>query len=131
MRTTRTLLRAVLALAAFSCACGGTVVAPGHEPSITQIAPSRAVVGDKVTIVGSGFLPSGNGVRIGSGYLLGVPSPDGTTLQFALPSYLGVCPPGSGACIQLALQLAPGTYQVSVVNDHGTSNQVTFEVIQQ
>lgn len=119
-------------LAALAVGCSGDSPSeptpPGQVPTIQRIQPSASPVGGTVTITGAGFTPTANAVRIGSGYLLGQDSTDGTSIRFALPEYLGVCPPGTQACIAIALVLTPGTYKVAVVNAGGTSNEVALTV---
>ena len=116
--------------AMLAAACGrASPIAPSTPPAVSRIAPASAAIGDTLTITGAGFTLTGNAIKIGSGYLLNVSSPDGTSLQFALPASLGVCPPSTEVCIQLALAVTPGDYKVSVVNAHGTSNEVALQVV--
>lgn len=103
--------------------------APGPRPTITRVQPTEPAVGDQVVITGTGFTPTGNALRIGAGYILRLASADSTTIRLALPSYLGACPPDQQVCVALALPMAPGTYKLSVINAHGTSNEVDFRVV--
>jgi hypothetical protein len=103
--------------------------APGRRPTIGRVQPVSAAVGEPVVITGSGFTPGDNALRVGAGYILKLPSSDSTTIRLTLPSYLGACPPGQEVCVALALPLAPGDYKLSVINAHGTSNEVDFRVV--
>jgi len=68
-------------------------------------------------------------VRIGDGYLGNLTSSDRSTLRFTLPAYLSPCPPEVQVCIQVVVEVKPGSYQVSVTNANGTSNAVTMQVV--
>lgn len=96
-----------------------------QPPAITSIAPQTAVVNYEITINGSGFAATGNIVKIGLGYVLNVASPDNSTLTFALPKELPLCPTAIDKCpldvANLRVVLLPGKYEVSVTNDKGTS----------
>jgi hypothetical protein len=129
MHKTAILLCASLAVATAVSGCGRAPTAPTSPPIIFQVTPTSAAVGDTVTISGSGFPDTGNAIRIGAGYLLNVSSPDGTTLRFTLPGYLGVCAPGAKVCLQIALALTPGEYGMSVINALGTSNEVRLQIV--
>jgi len=122
----------LMLVAALVAGCSGELpfapTPPGGVPAIQQIQPSSSPVGGSITVTGSGFTSAGNAIRIGSGYLLNQDSADGTSIRFVLPEYLGVCPPGTQACIAIALQLTPGIYKVAVVNAAGTSNEVGLAV---
>jgi len=120
----------VCVLVAGVAACQHSLTAPSPAPTISGISPTLGHIGDTITVTGTGFTPTGNAIQLGSGYVLGVPSTEGKTLRLVLPAYLGACPPSAGACAALALQVSPGTYQLSVVNEHGTSNSVPFTNIQ-
>lgn len=128
----RLLMPAAL-LAAMVSGCGHQALltpgAPGPAPTISRIQPPAVAVGDAVTISGGNFTATANSLKIGAGYLNGVPSTDSTSIRFNLPSYLGVCPPGTEACVALALALTPGSYKVSVINANGTSNEVSLQVV--
>ena len=102
---------------------------PTGAPVLTAVTPSQASVGDSITLRGSAFASSDNAIKIGAGYHHGVASTGGTSLTFALPAALTPCPPGTQACIALALVVTPGTYQLSVLNANGTSNQLPLQVV--
>jgi hypothetical protein len=118
-------------LVATAC-IGSSPFAPwgaGQRPEIAQIQPSTAAVGDQVTVTGTGFTPTDNALKIGAGYILHLESTDATSIRVTLPSYLGVCAPGQEVCVALALPMAPGDYELSVINAHGTSHAVAFHVL--
>jgi len=116
------------------------------SPTISSISPTSGAVGTSVTIAGAGFTSS-NIVHFGGGAISGVPSAPsiyncpfmaagsaGTcgsssqTLTFTVPSSVGpYCAPGT-ACPMYVQLVTPGTYNVYVQNDNGTSNTVTFTV---
>ena len=118
------------ALAISGCA-SGTPSAPtptGPPATLTQVQPASAVIGDSLTLSGTGFAATGNSVKIGSGYLHNIPSDDTKTLKFVLRSNLGACPPTASTCTQQAIVLTAGTYKLAVVNANGTSNEVSLQV---
>jgi hypothetical protein len=102
---------------------------PTEAPVLTVVMPSQALVGDTITLTGSGFTASDNAIKIGAGYIQGVVSSRGTSLSFTLPAVLIVCPPWSQVCITLAILVTPGTYQVSVITANGTSNELPLVVV--
>ena len=133
MRRALATLPLAIALVAMAAACagtsGGTPTSPTGACVLASISPSQAAVGDSIALSGSGFTPSDNAIRIGAGYLLGVASGDGASLTFTLPATLSPCPPGTQVCVTLVLLVTPGTYQVSVVNAKGTSNELAVKVV--
>ncbi|HTR77556.1 MAG TPA: IPT/TIG domain-containing protein [Gemmatimonadaceae bacterium] len=73
-----------------------------------------------VEIVGTGFTPERNRVRFGSLDAGSVPSVDGRTMTFVVPSSYparGEAPPP---------HVGPGRYAVSVSNANGTSDSLIF-----
>ncbi|HEV7702149.1 MAG TPA: IPT/TIG domain-containing protein [Candidatus Paceibacterota bacterium] len=99
------------------------------SPVITSISPVSGRVGTKITITGKDFASTGNSVKFGKGYINGLDSnTDGTSITFTLPSGMGVCRGDAEICIALAMQVSPGTYEVSVWNTHNTSNLAYFTV---
>ena len=92
-------------------------------PVVSSFTPKEGWVGTKVTVTGSGFLPTGNLVYVGSD-ILNVPSPDGTTLEFNVsPVIPGVAPgqdvPGYDA-------RAP--FWFYILNDNGMSQASEFTI---
>jgi hypothetical protein len=110
-----------------------TVVVGGSSqygaPSISYLSPNAARVGQQVTIFGSGFMQN-NTITFGQGAIQNAYSGNGSSITFTVPSYVGpYCPSGS-ACPAYAIQITPGTYNVSVTNQNGTSNTVQLTVQQ-
>ena len=127
---------AVLSLAAALLAAPGcgrqstrSPGSPSGAPALISITPSQAAVGDAITLRGSGFAATDNAIKIGEGYLHGVAAAGMASLTFTLPPALTPCPPGTQACIALALLVTPGEYQVSVVTPKGASNALTLRVV--
>ena len=109
-----------------------TLTNPGNTsntPTITSLNPSSGGVGTAVTITGSGFTATGNTIKLGN-YVgaQSVSSADGATLTFTIPASLSPYCPAGQACPMYAMLTRPGTYQVSVTNVDGPSNQVPFVV---
>ncbi|MES2623566.1 MAG: IPT/TIG domain-containing protein [Patescibacteria group bacterium] len=106
-----------------------TVLVTGYStsqtPVVTQLNPSSGPFGTTVTITGRNFSRTDNVVNfagVNRAYV-GIPSYDGTTLQFtptATPCTNG------GFCSQSVLN--PGDYTVSVSNQSGTSNLLSYKV---
>lgn len=92
---------------------------PPPEPTltITKLNPSQGVVGASVTITGTGFTATNNSVNFGgvSQAVTNLSSADGTTLIFTVPQ----SPCGVGE-----------TCSVSVTNSRGTSNVLSFLLLQ-
>jgi hypothetical protein len=114
-------------LCALSLTAGCSKATP--PPSVVSVAPSPAKVGARVTVRGTGLASSGNAVKIGEGYLLNLPSEDGATLAFTLPGALELCAPGVEHCSALALELRPGTYDLSILVANQASNVVKLTVV--
>jgi len=98
-------------------------------PSIVYLSPTSGYVGSQVTVYGSNFgTGSSDVVYFGSGALQNVYS-NGSYITFTVPSSVGpYCAPGT-ACPQYLQEITPGTYNVSVMDQYGTSNQVSFTVL--
>lgn len=89
------------------------------NPVLTYLSPNFGAVGTSVTVVGSGFSPTGNTVHFSGGVITGLSSSDGRSLSFIVPSQLGY----SSQVVTL------GTYNVSVSTFGGqTSNVLPFTV---
>lgn len=91
---------------------------PDPKLTITSLNPTQGVVGATVTITGTGFTATNNSVNFGgvNSAVTGLASSDGTTLTFTVPQ--GSCGVGD-------------TCAVSVTNSRGTSNDLSFLLIQQ
>jgi hypothetical protein len=109
-------------------------------PHISGFSPSSAAYGATITITGSGFDLQNNDISFVKqgdtgadhiGYVNNVPSKDGKTLVFQLPQYVGVCPHSIEAdrpCIEIALVLEEGEYEIFVLNKDGKSNSMMFTI---
>jgi hypothetical protein len=113
---------------AASSPCPSTPVTAG--PTIAALAPAAGQVGTEVRISGAGFTPRDNAVHFGAGYIPGLPSPDSTTIVFAVPDSLDpACLFAQPRCLLPSVATQPGTYQVAVSNSNGMSNAVTFTTV--
>jgi hypothetical protein len=95
------------------------------------LSPSSGPVGTVVTIHGSGFAATGNTVTFNS--MVGssmkyLPSADGKTLTFTVPSSLGPNCNLKEACPQYIMMTGPRAYSVSVISGNGTQSVGTFTV---
>ena len=102
-----------------------SMATPTPTPSVVGVAPSTVKVG-----AGAGFASSGNAVKIGEGYLLNLPSDDGTTIVFTLPGALELCAPGTERCSALAMEVRPGIYDLLVLVANDASNVVKLTVVE-
>jgi hypothetical protein len=107
-----------------------TVVVGGNTvgtPTISYLSPSAGYMGQQVTIYGSGF-GSSNTVNFGGGVIQNISSQNNSTITFTIPPSVGpYCVPGS-VCAQYLISITPGSYNVSVMNQNGTSNTIPFTV---
>ena len=95
-------------------------------PSISYLSPASGYVGTQVTIYGSSFAPSDT-ILFGNGSIQNAAS-NGSSLTFTVPSYLSPYCAAGVACPQYAQQVTSGTYNVSVMDQYGTSNSLSFRV---
>jgi len=125
--------------------CGTPTPVPTQSGvSLYTISPSQAAVGQTVNVTGFGMTNSNTilldgmvaatNVPINSSIAVACttdPSCRGgirQTLLFTVPQYLSPnCPAGS-MCPMYMRQLTPGTYQLTVQNQNGTSNAMSFTV---
>jgi len=121
--------------------CG--VVPPTPSPvTITSMTPSSGATGTQVTLAGSGFTANNTiyfgGASIGTvspttiNYIVCPGHPNCTNsyqqLTFTVPSAITPqCAVGM-MCAMYARLVTPGSYEVSVGNEYGTSNVVKFMV---
>ncbi len=103
--------------------------------SLSYLTPTSGRVGTQVMLQGTGFNAFDNTVRFGIGGTLHVPSfNNGTTIYYTIPSYVSPCDiviPGSNTvCAQSVQQIVPGPVQLYVTNSAGTSQTLTFQVVQ-
>ncbi|MCX6011810.1 MAG: IPT/TIG domain-containing protein, partial [Chloroflexi bacterium] len=108
---------------------------PTAQPTITRLTPSSGPIGTSVTITGTGFSTTANTIKFSSYSFFDVPSSNnGTTLTFTVPSQIwNNCRSTDYMCFQTqpaARTTIPGTYNVTVTNTNGTSNEVEFTVTQ-
>ncbi len=104
------------------------VVAQSNQtPIINSVSPTSGAIGTTVTVYGSGFL-STNTVLFGGGPVGGVASPNGTSLSFVVPSYVGVDCQAGQYCVALARPIPLGINTIAVRNTNGTSNSQNFNV---
>jgi peptidoglycan hydrolase-like protein with peptidoglycan-binding domain len=100
------------------------------EPQISSLSPSSGAVGAEVTISGTGL--SGAAIYFG-GYLVPTSSrfsrDNETHTTFIVPSSLSNCSSISKFCTQAVILVQAGKYEVYVSNSNGTSNRMTFEVV--
>jgi len=100
------------------------------EPQISSLSPSSGAVGAEVTINGTGL--SGAAIYFG-GYLVPTSSrfsrDNETHTTFIVPSSLSNCSSISKFCTQAVILVQAGKYEVYVSNSNGTSNRMTFVVV--
>lgn len=112
-----------------------------NSVSIKSISPSSSPVNTKITITGSGFTDS-NYIEIAGGYYpAGASTAHGTVITFSLPTQFeddSSCfgPPfsknqSSTHCDTIReIFIYPGSYTLTVLTSHGTSNKISFTVTQ-
>jgi IPT/TIG domain len=99
-------------------------------PAIRTLEPAAGPVGTTVTIRGSGFSPTENGVYFGQGYVPHLDSPDGASIVFVVPSSLDPpCAFAGPPCRPPSIAPPAGTYQLAVVNGNGVSNPASFTLV--
>jgi hypothetical protein len=98
---------------------------------LNSISPTSGRVGTQIMLTGSGFTGD-NTVHFGVGGTMHLTSQSNTYLYYTVPSYLSPCDvtPQGGVCAQYLQQVTPGTYQVYVTNQNGTSQSLNFTVTQ-
>lgn len=104
-------------------------LSPDAIPFISSIDPGAGQWGAKLSIFGTGFTKK-NSISIG-GYnnaIIGVPAKNGK-LTFSLPSKL--CDRKLKTnCGVVKMSLSPGDYNVTISNENGVSNSISFTVNQ-
>lgn len=99
------------------------VTDPGTPgPTISSYTPKEGFLGTKVTVTGSGFLPTGNDVLLTYGWITGVSSSDGKTLEFTISPDI----PGLQVGEDRPEIDYKESYWFNIVNDNGISEQVEF-----
>lgn len=120
---------------------------PYNAVAIVSLAPDTGTVGEQVTIAGSGFTAD-NTIHFGSGVIMHVAAksavyncpmqPAGAsgtcgsaqqTITFTVPSGLDpACAFSQPRCMIATRRVTAGRYDVSVQNQNGTSNTLSFTV---
>jgi hypothetical protein len=116
--------------------CSPDAAPTAGNPTISDLSPASGSVGAQITIHGSGFGATNNmvifqasdgGIRyIGGrperGGQPGIPSPDGTSLTFTVPSTVQNPCPGPAHCAPRDEAVVAGAYTVQVVRLDADSN---------
>jgi hypothetical protein len=112
------------------------VISNPADLSILSLSPDFGTSGAQIKVGGAGFTPTGNRLRFRrtaqpglTGLTPAFPSADGRTITLDVP--LALCAPCSFTtppCLAPCFQIAPGDFQVSVVNGNGISNSLRFLV---
>jgi hypothetical protein len=96
-------------------------------PLIKSITPTEGLIGTTITLVGTGFTPTGNIIHFGNGFLPPHDAVDGKII-FTLPLLLHTyCPPDEG-CFQQVGTPGEFKYHLLVKNANGVSPTVQFTV---
>jgi hypothetical protein len=91
-------------------------------PKVFSAFPNRGRVGTTVTVYGTGFSKTWNDIHFPTAIIRGIPSPDGKTLSFTVPS------PEADMTAQ-ELTFAPDiTSTYYIINDYGISEGLPFTV---
>ncbi len=98
--------------------------------TLSSISPMSGRVGTQIVLTGNGFSSLDNTVHFGIGGTQHVPSQNGTTMYFTIPSYVSPCDvvTQGNVCAQYVQQVVPGPIQVYVRNSSGTTNTILFNV---
>jgi hypothetical protein len=112
------------------------VISNPADLSILSLSPDFGTDGDQIKMSGVGFTLTGNRLKFRrtaepdvTGLSTDFPSADGRTITLDVPSAL--CPSCSFTtppCLVPCFRIAPGDYQVSIVNANGISNFLRFLV---
>lgn len=90
------------------------------EPAIESVSPAQGGRGATITLSGSGLTPAGNTVRAGVVIVENIPSVDGRTISFSLPSdTLSATSTSSAKAVSVPIWFF-------VVNENGVSNGKSF-----
>jgi peptidoglycan hydrolase-like protein with peptidoglycan-binding domain len=121
---------------------GGIIVPTEENPVISSISPKSGVIGSEITISGSGFTATGNRIKFGDTNSENNPKyslkpnkivcfkyPCPNSITFTVPStYYVPCLESTPSCAIATRMVQSGTYEVSVINDNGTSNTIKYVV---
>lgn len=122
-------LLCVFAIAMVFVACHSSDVSPSTAPTITSLQPISGAVGTRVVITGTGFQDNANSINFGQSAYPNVTGDSSTSIVFVIPTSSNppcrnVTPP----CAIASVLITPGAYDISVTNDRGTSNALSFAV---
>ena len=99
------------------------------------IVPSAAMVGDQITVQGTGFTPTENRVRFVRaanpamrGVTVELATSDGSSLSLPVPASVCAICPTALPCPALCFPIEPGEYLLAVTNANGLSNSAGFLV---
>lgn len=120
----------------------GIVVPPKQELSLSQLSPRAGQVGTRVTISGTGFT-SNNVILMNDSVIardvqvepqmmrpcyVNSYCDTEAKISFVVPEYISpYCAPNM-VCAMYMRQVTAGTYKITVQNENGTSNGLSFEV---
>ena len=90
-------------------------------PVIISVTPEKGFQGTTVTVVGSGFLPTGNTIHISYGLIENISSADGKTMQFSVSPPVPLLNPGEDRHLNLSVPL-----WFYVANGNGVSAPIVF-----
>ncbi len=135
VRSASQLSLVLVLFAGLAASCGSSPIEPGPIPGadgpapiMTKITPTAGPVGTVVTLTGSGFLPRGNHLKFGTGFIKNLDSADGAALRFTIPDGLDLCSPEAGGpCAGGYPQVFPGDYVIAVLGG-GDGTRLTFTV---
>ena len=98
--------------------------------TLSSLSPTSGYPGAQVVLQGSGFT-SDNTVHFGVGGTQHLPSVNGTTIYYTIPSFLSPCDVivGGTVCAQYIQQVTAGSYPISVSNSNGTTQTLNFQVL--
>jgi len=101
-----------------------------NAPTLASIWPGTGSIGTQIVLQGTNFSATDNTVRFGIGGTQHVPSSNGTTIYYTVPSYVSPCDvvPAGGVCLQNVQQVMPGSIQISVSNSNGATSPLYFTV---
>ena len=117
-----------------SRSASATVTVPfsgtSNAPTLSSIWPGTGSIGTQIVLQGTNFSATDNTVRFGIGGTQHVPSQNGTTIYYTVPSYVSPCDvaPAGGLCAQNIQQVMPGPIQISVSTGNGASSPLYFTV---
>ncbi len=98
-------------------------------PTIIKATATSSPIGKSITLTGTGFLPTGNIIRLGDGIIRNIDSKDTKTITFLVPQFVDApCSLQTPPCPDSASVVTPGRYTLFAANRNGTSNGLVFTV---